>query len=52
MIQSSDIAPVLVPPITKLKKLPHIAVTVFAGPQKNILHLKDAPAIKEARQPG
>ena len=39
----SDIAPVSSPPITKLKKLPHIAVTVFAGPQKNILHLKDAP---------
>jgi hypothetical protein len=37
----SDIAPASATPISKLKKLPHVAITVFAGPQKNITHLKD-----------
>ena len=37
-----DIAPKTSAPISKLKKQPHVAITVFAGPQKIITHLKDA----------
>ena len=37
----SHLAPETMAPISKLKKQARIAVTVFAGPQKNITHFKD-----------